>query len=176
MKRMSSYQLVAILLAGLLPMVGAGLVAEWGLLFLFGLWTAVWLLLIWGEGMAETAVHIPPTYANYLFLVAALLLAYAAWLDVAAGWLMGGILFALAAWDLDAFQRRLRYATRIEEEDHFTRIHLRRLLTALVIGLGLSTAVLFIQFELRFGWGVLLVLLLILAFHQIISSLRKGVE
>ena len=158
-------------LAGGLSALGAALAAEWALLLWFGLWTAVWVMLLIGERGEKTAVYIPQTYANYLLVVGCGLLAYAAWLEVAAGWLLAGMITTLAAWDLDAFQRRLRQPTRVEQSELLIQAHLRQLFVALLGGGLLSLVALLVQFQLRFGWGLLLVLLLILAFSQLFRLL-----
>jgi hypothetical protein len=173
MNQIKIYLPGTIILAGLLPAVGAGLVAEWRLLVFYLLLVGVWLLVLWSGEREKTAAYIPTDYPNYLLVLTALLLAYGAWLDVATGWLLVGIVAALAAWDLDAFYKRLRRVTRIEQEARLVQNHLRRLLVALGLGLGLSAAALLLQYELRFGWAILLVLLVILGFSRMISSLRQ---
>jgi hypothetical protein len=174
MNQIKIYLPGTIVLAGLLPAVGAAVAGEWRLLVFYLLLTAVWLLLLWGERVEKTAAYLPADYANYLLVLIALLLVNGAWLDVAAGWLLGGILFALAAWDLDAFYRRLGRASRIEQETQVVQNHLRRLLTALGLGLALSAAALLLQYELHFGWAILLVLLLMFAFGRVIATLRQN--
>ncbi|MFO7538858.1 MAG: hypothetical protein R6X32_12505 [Chloroflexota bacterium] len=173
MKQVAIYQQGAIVSAGVLPLIGAFLQSEWVLLLLFGMWPVVWLLLMWGEGKEKTAVYIPADYPNYLLVLIVLLLAYGAWLDVAVGWLLGSMLAALAAWDLEAFQKRLRRATHIEQEAQIVQHHLRRLLAALTLSLLLGTAALLLQFELRFGWGLLLILFVVLSFNQVLRGLRQ---
>ncbi len=171
MNQIKTYQPILILIAGLLPAVGAGLVAAWPLLAWWGVWTAVWLLLFWGERVAKTAEYIPDSYANYLLAAGCLLLAYGAWLDVAAGWLLGGMLTTLAAWDLDAFWRRLQRVARIEQADQLIGSHLRQLALTLMLGLVFSLVALFVRYELRFGWGLLIILLLIIAFGRVFHLL-----
>jgi hypothetical protein len=173
MNQIKTYLLTAILLAGLLPAVGAGLAGEWLLLFFCVLLPGVWLLALWGEEREKTAVYIPTHYPNYLLILTALLLAFGAWLAVAAGWLLGGMVAGLAAWDLDAYYKRLRRVPHIEQEAQLVQTHLRRLLVALGLGLGLSAAALLLQYELRFGWAILLVFLVILGFGRMIGTLRQ---
>jgi hypothetical protein len=172
MNQIKTYQSILILLAGLLPAVGAGLEAAWPLLAWWGGWTAVWLLLLWGESGVKTAEYIPDGYANYLLAAGCFLLAYGAWLTVAAGWLLGGMLTTLAAWDLDAFGRRLQRVARIEQADQLIHTHLRQLALTLMLGLVVSLVALFVRYELRFGWGLLIIFLLIIAFAQVFRLLR----
>jgi hypothetical protein len=165
----------AIIMAGLLPALGCGLVGEWGLALLFLLLAGGWLLLIrYKATVAEIEILAGFEPAPYALVLNVVLLVYAAWLGVAAGWLLLGLAAIIAAWDLDAFQQRLRRATRIVQERQLIQTHLRRLLWALALGLGLSGMALLIQYEMRFGWGLLLILLAIFGFSQIIRTLRDA--
>jgi hypothetical protein len=171
MKRLFVYRQIAILAAGLLPALAAAVLAEWRLLAYFGLWTAVWLLLQKGETVAKTADYIPSGYGDYLLALNCLLLAMAAWYEVATGLLLTGMLATIAAWDLSRFYHRLQQVPRLEQAAQLIQTHLNQLLAALLGGLLISLAALFIRYELRFGWGVLLILLLVLAFSRVFHLL-----
>jgi thiosulfate reductase cytochrome b subunit len=80
-----------------------------------------------------------------------------------------GTLAALAAWDLDHFERRLRTAQRVEAQGALIRAHLRRLSIVAGLGLTLGGIALSVQVEITFGWALLLGLLAFLALSGVIA-------
>jgi hypothetical protein len=174
MKLVNRMWWVAVMLAGLLPAAGCVLIGEWGLALCFLLLAAGWLLLAsFPLQAAKISFLAELELAPYALALNVVLLAYGAWLGVADGWLLLGLAAIIAAWDLHAFQQRLGRATRIEQEQRLVWTHLRRLLLALGLGVGLSGLMLLAQFEMAFGWGLLLILLVILGFSQVLRTLRQ---
>jgi len=96
------------------------------------------------------------------------------------GWLLAGVLAALAAWDLDHFAQRVREA--IEESDEVRdtgreavviRHHLLRL--GVVIAVGGLLAILALQVRVRFGFAVAVFLTFasVLGLSQAVRMLRR---
>jgi hypothetical protein len=94
------------------------------------------------------------------------------WHSAAAGWLLGGTVAALIAWDLDHFSQHLKHAGHVENAAELKRTHLRRLLVVGSLGLLLAGVALSIQLELNFGWALLLGLLAILSLSWLIGFTR----
>jgi hypothetical protein len=103
------------------------------------------------------------------FVVAA---AGGVWRNVAAGWLLGGTVAALIAWDLDHFSQYLKHAGHVENAAKLKRTHLRRLLVVASLGLLLAGVALSIRLELNLGWALFLGLLAILSLSWIIGFAR----
>jgi hypothetical protein len=107
------------------------------------------------------------------FVCLVLAAAIGLWLDLATGWMLSGAVFALCAWDLDHFSRRVKKTERIEEARSLEQRHLQRLL--IVVGLGLSLAILALEIKLRltFLMALLLGLLAILGLSRTVAFLRR---
>jgi hypothetical protein len=87
-----------------------------------------------------------------------------------------GTVAALAAWDLDHFERRLRAAQRAEGRSALIRAHLRRLSIVVGLGLALGGIGLSVQVEITFGWALLLGLLAFLALSGVIAFGQRESE
>jgi hypothetical protein len=89
------------------------------------------------------------------------------------GWMLAGSVFALFAWDVVDFRRRLRFAAEDDDSRAMERRHLGRL-TVLTLGaLLLVTIALLIQVKFTFEWGVLLVVFVLFGLIQLISWFRR---
>ena len=98
----------------------------------------------------------------------------ATWLGVGMGWLLPGMVGALAAWDLDAFGSRLAQWAHIENERRLIHAHLRRLGAVSGIGLLLGAA-LFIRVQLSFGLALIIAFLAVLGAAFVLHQLgRQG--
>lgn len=95
------------------------------------------------------------------------------WLGVAAGWMVGGLVLTLSAWDLDHFAWRLRYAHCTGAIRSLEWGHLRRLLLVDAIGLLLATVALTIRLQLGFGLAFLLGIVAIIGLGRVITALRR---
>jgi hypothetical protein len=89
------------------------------------------------------------------------------------GWMLAGSVFALFAWDMTDFRRRLRFAAEDDDSKAMERRHLGRLTVLSLAGLLLVTAALFIQVKFTFEWGVLLVVFVLFGVIQLINSFRR---
>ena len=130
----------------------AGLVIAIALLWLAGDWRG------W-DWVAE------PCLAGWVGLAA-----FGAWWGVISGWMLLGIVAALAAWDLSHFAARLRHAGAITPLAELTRAHLRRLAIVAGAGLLLGGIALGIRVELTFGWAILAAALAIIGLSRLLRA------
>jgi hypothetical protein len=119
-----------------------------------------------GLGWASTA-------GLALYVVAA---AVGIWLDMGAGWMLAGLLAALAAWDLAFFAQRLRAVERVVGWEEMQRRHLLRLLVVEGAGLLLATAALLLRLQLGFVWLILLGILALVGLTRSIGPFRRESE
>ena len=96
------------------------------------------------------------------------LAAFGAWQELPAGWMLIGLVAALAAWDLSHFAARLRDAGALTPPAELTRAHLRRLAVVAAAGLLLGGIALGIRVELTFGWAILAAALAIIGLSSLI--------
>lgn len=88
-------------------------------------------------------------------------------------WMLAGAVFALTAWDLSAFTRRIKM---VAQDDRISELESRHFIwLAGIAGVsflaGLFTQM--IHLKLAFGWGVLLAVLAVAALSQLVSWLKK---
>ena len=98
------------------------------------------------------------------------LAAFGAWQELPAGWMLIGVVAALAAWDLAHFAAHLRGAGATPPPAELARAHLRRLASVAAAGLLLSGIALGIRVELTFGWALLAALLAIIGISRLLRS------
>ena len=96
------------------------------------------------------------------------LAAFGAWLGLTGGWMLLGVVAAMAAWDLRHFAARLRAAGAIPSPAELTRDHLRRLAIVAATGLLLGGLAIGIRVELTFGWAILAAALAIIGLSSLI--------
>jgi hypothetical protein len=89
-----------------------------------------------------------------------------------AGWMLAGLVAALAAWDLHHFSHTLASVSRVEGGRSLERRHLQRLLVALGPGVVLAIVALGIEVTLSFGFVLLLGLVAVLGLSQAVAFLR----
>jgi hypothetical protein len=153
--RLQRLRLACILLSG------GGLALAYAL---HDLWRWSWLPLALGLGwwFAQSRWrHAASMAMTGLFLCAA----FGLWLDVAPLPMLLVTGFALAAWDLDAFQRRLRTTAPDPALQSLIRRHLQRLALVVVAGMGLAAVAMAITLRLDFWvvFGIALLLAVILS-------------
>ncbi len=95
------------------------------------------------------------------------------WFGAGPGWMLAGVLAALAAWDLGLFAQRLRSVDRILGQEDMQRRHLLRLLLAEGAGLLLAVAALLLRLQLRFLWLIVLGIVALVGLTQAIGPLRR---
>jgi hypothetical protein len=161
---------------------------------LAGKWVGVFLALLWGSmwvfgflrqasqnGTDEPAGNrlpshpeIPAGAASSALLGFVLLVIAGIWSGVWPGWLLVGLVAALAGWDLDFFASRLRYVREEDAAVAFTQTHLRRLGWVLAISLLLGGLALILHFRLNFGWAMLVALLAVYGLARFIGLFKPA--
>jgi hypothetical protein len=89
-----------------------------------------------------------------------------------AGWMLAGLVAALAAWDLHHFSHALESTPRVDGGGSLERRHLMRLLIAVGLGALLAVVALGIDVTLSFGFVLLLGLVAILGLSWAVAFLR----
>lgn len=122
--------------------------------------------LLWLFGLSRAAARVNTLAFSVVVMLAALGVGQGAGL----GWMLTGLLAALAAWDLAGFGRRLEQAGYVEQLERLQQAHLKRL--GLVIGLSLAAALLarFVQLPLNLGGAILLGLLIIVGLGRLVRE------
>jgi hypothetical protein len=95
------------------------------------------------------------------------------WLGLRAGWMLVPALYALAAWDLSDFTRRLRLSAPEDDRRLLERNHLARLALVLVTGLFVSVADLGLRIRFTFEWAFALVALSVGGVSMLVWWLRR---
>lgn len=91
-------------------------------------------------------------------------------------WMAAGSVFALVAWDLTDFRRRLRFSAIDDDTLGMERRHLARLTLLILIGLTLVSLALFLQIKFTFEWGVFLVIVAVFGLVQLIGWFRRQIK
>lgn len=141
--------------------VGVGLpqLARW--LAFFGL---VWLLAVWQRWRWFAYIGL-----TVFFLAAALGLWF---LNFPPGWMFGGAIFGLLAWDLTYFRYRQTFAASDAERTVVERRHLLRLSILAILGFWIASVAMALQLEFSFDWIVFLTIVLVLGVAQIARWFR----
>jgi hypothetical protein len=113
-----------------------------------------------------------PTY-SYTFLILFGLQAYAAAIQLPAIWLLGGVVFLLAAGDLGEFAALLSSFAAEEDRQSLVRAHLRRLGGVCGAGLGLGLLATAVKIRLGFEAALLLGLLVFLGLAGAVRYLTE---
>jgi hypothetical protein len=95
------------------------------------------------------------------------------WANLNPSLMLGGLIAALSAWDLDHFLQRLRLVTQNARTRSLERRHLMRLLWVDVVGVLVSSIAFSIDLEFGLGIAFLLGLLAIVGLSRTISFLRR---
>jgi hypothetical protein len=140
--------------------VGLPQLARW--IAVFG---AVWLLAVWRRwrwfAHLGLATH---------FMVAALGLWF---LNFPPGWMFGGAILALLAWDLTYFRYRQIFAGSDAERRSVERRHLLGLSALAILGFGLASLTMILQVQFTFGWMTFVAIVVALGLSQIIRWFRN---
>lgn len=84
--------------------------------------------------------------------------------------------FALFAWDMTEFRRRIHLLVVDDELRAMERRHIARLSLVILAGLMFITLSLVIQLQLTFEWGAFLVVVILLSLSQLLSWFRRQAE
>ena len=94
------------------------------------------------------------------------------WFEFDLSWMTAGAVFALFAWDMTGFRRRLRYIALDDDMRGMERRHIARVSLVILAGLLLMTIALLLQLRFTFEWGVLLVVVILLGLAQLVAWFR----
>lgn len=159
----------SIALAASAAAVGYALSEVWVGILLVVLWLAFWIASLVrqfsgaGAGVGSTALF------GYVILTI-----YAVATGVWPGWFVLGLVAVLAAWDLEFFILRLRDVQDEGLVDTMIAQHVRRLVVVTGVGLALSGAAVFINYDLTFGLALGIALLAVFAVSRFLSALRQN--
>jgi hypothetical protein len=106
-----------------------------------------------------------------LFFVAA---ALGLWfLDFSPGWMFGGVICGLIAWDLTDFRYRQRFAATEEERRLVETRHLLRVSIVALLGFAVASLAMAAKLQFNFEWAGLLTIVIALGLSQIIRWFRR---
>jgi hypothetical protein len=95
------------------------------------------------------------------------------WQKLAFGWMLLGIIAALAAWDLEGFHQRMEGVDRVDHREGLERKYLQRLLIIEGFGALLAVAAVSLSVSFSFGSALLLGLLAVVGLSRTIGFLRR---
>ena len=137
-----------------------------------GLWFVALPILMLGVAWLAGQIRDWPWIAPLGLVVSTVAAAAGLLLGLGAGWMLAGLVAALAAWDLHHFSHTLEGVPRVEGARSLERRHLQRLLIAVGLGALLAVVALGVDVTLSFGFVLLLGLVAILGLSQAVAYLR----
>jgi len=138
---------------------GVDLLVRW--LLIFGV---IWLFSQWRRWWWFSSIGL---------IVTIIFAALGMWMGLTPGWMFSGGIFALTAWDLTDYRRRIRFAPQDEDERDLERRHLSRLTFLVLAGLSLSSITMLMRLQFTLEWAILLVFVILLGFTQLVAWLRR---
>ena len=117
-------------------------------------WAAVSIGIFWTWGLLQFKKQIPRIGMVLLSLLSIIGL----FQELPFGWMLASALNALLSYDLSNFYQRLRFASKTEDTKLLQRVHFTRLSIITLLGLVLSTTVIFWQAEFSLEWAIFLAL------------------
>jgi hypothetical protein len=139
--------------AGLTPLTGFFLI--FGVLWLFSQWRN------WDW------------FSSVGLFVAVFAAAIGFWFEFNTAWMIAGAAFALFAWDMTEFRRRIRHMVIDDNIRGMERRHIARVSLIVLAGLLLLTIALLVRVEFTFEWAVLLVIVILLGIAQLVAWFRR---
>lgn len=95
------------------------------------------------------------------------------WFGLTPGWMFSGGIFALFAWDMTDFRRRMQSVAADDNARAMERRHIARISLLSLIGLFLASIAMLVRVKFTFEWGALLVFVILLGLGQLVGWLRK---
>ncbi len=133
--------------------------ARWILIF-----GAVWLFTAW-RGWSW--------FSSLGLFFAILASALGLWFRFTPGWMFSGGIFALFAWDMTDFRRRMLSIAADDNARGMERRHIARISLLSLIGLFLASIAMIVHVKFTFEWSVLLVFVILLGLGQLVWWFRK---
>ena len=124
----------------------------------------LWLISIWKKWRWFSSA------AVLLAIPAAL---FGLWFNFIAGRMFSGAIFALFAWDLTEFQRKMKFTPMREDIHGMERRHLARISFLALAGMLLASYFMFRRVQLTFDWGMLNLMVVMLGLLQVIAWVRR---
>jgi hypothetical protein len=112
-------------------------------------------------------------FSSLGLIMVILIAAFGMWLGLSPGWMFAGGIFALVAWDLTDYWRRIRFAALDDDERGMERRHISRLTFLVLAGLFLSSIAMVMRLQFNLEWVILLVFVVLLGLTQVVSWLRR---
>lgn len=95
------------------------------------------------------------------------------WFNFAGGWMFGGMIFALFAWDLTEFQQRIKSLPAREDIRGMERRHLVRISLLALAGLLIASLFMFMRGEFTWEWRMYVLGVFLLGSLQIAAWMRR---
>ena len=95
------------------------------------------------------------------------------WFGFTPGWMFSSSIFALFAWDMTDFRRRMRYMAADDNMRGMERRHIARVSLLSLAGLFLASITMLVRVQFTFEWGALLVLVILLGLSQLVGWFRR---
>lgn len=99
--------------------------------------------------------------------------AFGLWFEFIPGWMFSSAIFALFAWDMADFCRRIRSMAVDDNRRGMERRHIARVSLLCVAGLFLASIAMLLRVEFTFEWGALLVIVILLGLSQLVGWFRR---
>jgi len=111
-------------------------------------------------------------FSSFVLVAYTLIAMLGLWLNLTVGWMFGGAIFALLAWDMDEFQLKLNDMPAGEDLKGMARRHLARVSLLTMVGLLVATLLMSLRGQAPLGWKFFLSGVTVLGLSQIIGWLR----
>lgn len=112
-------------------------------------------------------------FSSLGLIVLIVVAAFGMWMGLTPGWMFAGGIFALVAWDLTDYRRRIRFAALDDDERGMERRHISRLTFLVLAGLFLSSIAMIMRLQFSLEWAILLVFVILLGLTQVVAWLRR---
>ena len=112
-------------------------------------------------------------FSSVGLIVIILIAALGTWMGLTPGWMFASGIFALMAWDLTDYRRRIRFAALDDDERGMERRHISRLTFLAFAGLSLSSIAMLVRLEFTLEWAILLVFVVLFGLTQLVAWLRR---
>lgn len=134
----------------------------------FSMWLLIfgagWLLAVWKRW---------EWYSSLELFISIFSAAIGILLYLPPGWMLSGAIFALFAWDMNDFHRRLRSVVNDDNTREMERRHVARVSLLALAGLLLASATMRMRAQFTFEWTALLVIVIVLGLAQLVGWFRK---
>jgi hypothetical protein len=112
-------------------------------------------------------------FSSLGLIVVIVIAALGTWFGLNPGWMFASGIFALVAWDLTDYRRRIRFAALDDDERGMERRHISRLTFLVLAGLFLSSIAMVIRLQFTLEWAILLIFVVLLGLTQVVAWLRR---